>query len=98
MNALAAVLVTSLASAPPPAPEPAVRLVPFQCAGISDVELRPLLKVELRDRLIDEPTPAAADFILVSIACDVDTANIVSVPQAAGSPVRRRTPTGHREP
>ena len=89
MNALAAALLTSLASAPPPA-EPAVRLVPFQCAGISDVELRPLLKVELRDRLIEETAPAAADFLLVSISCDGDTANIVSVPQAAGSPVRRQ--------
>jgi len=98
MNVLAAALLTSLASAPLPA-ESAVRLVPFQCTGISDVELRPLLKVELRARLIDEPVPAsAADFLLVSIACDGDTANIVSVPQAAGSPARRQIRLGSLSP
>lgn len=89
MTGLALALsLTALASAPPAA-APAVRLAPIRCEALSDDNVRTALKVELRERLLDEAAAPPEDFVLISVACESDHANLLAVRQGAGTPVRR---------
>jgi hypothetical protein len=38
-----------------------VRVVPFQCGGVSDRDVQAPLRVELRDQLLDPAAPTPAD-------------------------------------
>jgi hypothetical protein len=68
---------------------PAVRLAPIRCETLSDDNIRTALKVELRDRLLDEAATPPEDFVLISVSCESDHANLLAVRQGAGTPVRR---------
>jgi hypothetical protein len=89
MTGLALALTLAALAGAAPAAAPAVRLTPIRCEALSDDNVRAALKVELRERLLDEAVPPPDDFVLVSVSCESDHANLLAVRHGAGAPVRR---------
>jgi hypothetical protein len=92
---IATVLVWSwalmAAEAPPSSPPPpTVRLAPVRCADLPDAAVRAPLRVELRQRLLDDDAPDQSDFLLVSIACNGSDATVLAVRQNDGAAAVRR--------
>lgn len=89
MTGLALALSLTALASTPPAAAPAVRLAPIRCDTLSDGNIRTALKVELRERLLDEAAAPPGDFVLISVSCESEHANLLAVRQGAGTPVRR---------
>jgi hypothetical protein len=88
MAGLAIVLMSSLLALEGAA-EP-VRLVPFQCAGVSDGDVRGPLRVELRDQLLEGSAPTPATAAVVAVTCShTDLLLSVAMAGRTSPPVRR---------
>ena len=90
---MTAILVRALwwlgAASPSAELPPPVELVPFDCAAVTDPEVRPALAVELRGRLLDEAGPVPSGVVAVSASCrGSDLILAAASPGRVGPPLR----------